>query len=83
MNRPQSANNSLSARVRSHNWALRQAPFPQISAASIPSTVPVPVDEIAAAVAQAIGSVLPGVLSSLQSTSTAFSSYGFLNIRAA
>ena len=46
----------------------------QISTAMVPCTAAVPVDEIAAAVAQAMGSVLQGVLSSLQSNSTAISS---------
>ena len=46
----------------------------QILAASVPSTAPVSVDEIAAAIAQSISSVLLDVLSSLQSTSTAISS---------
>ena len=78
MNRPRSTNNSLAAEAflapGSSSQLGPQAPLPQSSVASVPSSAPVPVDEIAAAVAQAIGSVLPGMLSSIQSTSTAISS---------
>ena len=78
MNRPRSTNNSLAAEAfpvpGSSSQLGPQAPLPQSSVASVPSSAPVPVDEIAAAVAQAIGSNLPGVLSSIQSTSTAISS---------
>ena len=78
MNRPRSTNNSLAAEAfpapGSSSQLGLQAPLPQSSVASVPSSAPVPVDEIAAAVAQAIGLVLPGMLSSIQSTSTAISS---------
>ena len=64
MNRRRSTNNSLSARALPASCSSSQLGS-QISVVSALSTAAVPVDEIAAAVAQAMGSVLQGVLSSL------------------